>query len=47
MAHHKVFGDLLHVFKVEECVEAKLVCKRSKKLKDWEGGGGQQEDFEP
>lgn len=27
MAHHKVFGDLLHVLKVEEGVEAKLVCK--------------------
>lgn len=27
MAHHKVFGDLLHVLKVEEGVEAQLVCK--------------------
>lgn len=27
MAHHKVFGDLLHVLKVEEGVEAQFVCK--------------------
>lgn len=27
VAHHKVFGDLLHVLKVEEGVEAQLVCK--------------------
>lgn len=27
MAHHEVFGDLLHVLIVEEGVETQLVCK--------------------
>lgn len=27
MAHHEVLGDLLHVLKVEEGIEAQLVCK--------------------
>lgn len=29
VAHHKVLRDLLHVFIVEESVEAKLVCQRA------------------
>lgn len=32
VAHHKVFGDLLHVLKVEEGVETQLVCKDTPQL---------------
>jgi len=30
MAHSKMVSDLLHVFKVKECIETGFVCKRKK-----------------